>query len=709
MNDRIQRLVKTVLESEIFPEPVPVEYNPLDELLPEALRIAKRLSEYMAAQPLTFTEDNHLVGLMRFDGSVPSDIFPRTGHRCFHELLKHYYFKPQENLCTLEWQHSNADFGKLIAKGLNGFIEDINRSRVNHKGDPEALAFLAGMEETIYGILNRADLYARHCAALARRTENPVRKARLFQMSHNCSRVPRNPAGTFEEAVQCVYFCFMFLADSIGRADQYLYPLYREGIRNRTLTRERAKELLQELFVMINGWTPCGSGNADRGAESHFVVGGYTGEHEDGFNELSALIVESMMETDLFRPQVSLRRTDRTPLEVLRKMLDYERRDPRKRIAFVNDEPRIKALMKIAEIDFETASGYIMVGCNEPAFQGSISMGGNTVNILRSLLNALHLEGIDSCGSFGEFYALYETELHRDLEKILEYSNRFNLLRSGDLNVLSSIFLNGCIESAKSVTRGGVKYPSWCANMMGFVNVIDSLTVIRQFVFEEKRFDMRTLTDALDRNWTGCEELRRQILRDGRFFGNAEELSDSVARMFTTSLFKFANGKKDVFGIPLRYGNLTGYNPHYAQYGALTGASPDGRFAGDPLKYGSGQSGGYDRNGPTALLASVAQMDPTGILCGNTILNLMVDSSVTSSAEGFEKLVLLVDTYFKMGGLHIQLNHVSPEELAAARKTPERYSNLRVRVSGFSATFVKLSDSHQLELIQRTGHSKVSS
>ncbi|MBR4662531.1 MAG: hypothetical protein IKO93_01530, partial [Lentisphaeria bacterium] len=531
----------------------------------------------------------------------------------------------------------------------------------------------------------------------------PVRKATLLRMASNCMQVPEHPARTFEEAMQCLYFYFIFQPDSIGRPDQYLYPLYQKDMAEGTLTNEHAKELLQELYVMIHGWTRCSSTNWDKGAESHFVVGGYTADHKCAWNELSELIVDAMMEADLIRPQVSLRWNKLTPRSVLRKMLDCERKDKNKRIALVNDEPRIAAMLKNG-IPWETAYDYIMVGCNEPAYQGGISLGGDTVNIVRSLVNTLNgrrAEILD-CPDFDSFYAIYEQELHRDLETILDYSNRFNMLRSRDCNVLTSLFMTGCIERATSVTQGGAVRARWCANFMGSTNLIDSLCIIRQFVYEEKRCTMETLLAALDADWKGHEALRTEILKHGRFFGNNDELSNGMAQRFYTSVYHFAKGRTDIFGHYLCYGNLTGYRLHFSQYGALTQATPDGRIAGSALMFGSGQSEGKDRDGITSLLLSVAHMDPTLIMCGNSILNLSVDENTVQNEESFEKLVSLIEIYFQEGGLHLPLNHVSAEDLIAAKKEPDKYKSIRVRVSGFSATFVKLEEEIQDNVIART-------
>lgn len=706
MNERIQRLVNVALKDYIYPPCANIEVDPFDDKLSEPMMIAKRLTDYIEAQPIVLTDDNELIGLMRFNNCpVPADIFHRTGHRLIGEALGRYYRKPQENLCTMEWQHSNADFSKLIRQGLVGYIRDINESRQHHLGDTAKLEFLASLELVVRAFLRRADQYRDFCLQQAAKTEDAARRETLRRIARNVSRVPRYPASTFEEGIQCLYMCFCIIPDSIGRPDQYLYPLYRQDIDNGTLTREHAIELIQEFFVSIHGHTPHVKGLDDRGAESHFVVGGLTVDHQDGYNELSDVIVDAMMDLPLVRPQVSLRWNHLTPRKVLHKLLDCERKDAQKRFAFVNDEPRLESLMRINKLPYEVACDYIMVGCNEPAFQGGISLGGNTTNICRCLLNTLNNRRLEvlECTNFESFYTIFEQEMHADLETILQYSNRFNDLRSRDCNVMSSLFLAGCIERATSATRGGASLPrGGGANLMGAVNVIDSLTVIAQMVFDEKRFTMAELLAALDADWQGYEDMRQTILRHAKFFGNNHELSDGLARRFYASVYSFAKDRTDLFGTPLTYGNLTGYHEHFAWFGALTGATPDGRVAGAALGFGSGQAFGKDHEGASAHLLSVAKMDPTLIMCGNTIMNLTVDESTVRDDEAFEKLVLLVETYFKEGGLHLQLNHISREELLKAQAEPDAYKSLRVRVSGFSANFVDLNRDLQDNVIART-------
>jgi pyruvate-formate lyase len=155
---------------------------------------------------------------------------------------------------------------------------------------------------------------------------------------------------------------------------------------------------------------------------------------------------------------------------------------------------------------------------------------------------------------FDEFYEIFRQELFRDLDTILDYSNRFNMLRSRDCNVLSSLFLEGCIQRAQSATRGGAARALFCAHLMGGTNLIDSLIIIKQFVFEEKRVSMQELLTALDQDWEGFENLRGDILRRGKFFGNNDDFSNAMARRFHTSLYEFAQGRTDIYGIPLLFG-----------------------------------------------------------------------------------------------------------------------------------------------------------
>ena len=177
-----------------------------------------------------------------------------------------------------------------------------------------------------------------------------------------------------------------------------------------------------------------------------------------------------------------------------------------------------------------------------------------------------------------------------------------------------------------------------------------------------------------------------------------------MARRFFDSISEHLKGKRNLFGYPILIGDLIGYNPHHKWFGEFTKATPDGRYAGEMLKFGFGQSGGYDREGLTALLNSIARADEQGIRCGSTVTNVTLDEALIKNDDNFEKTVDLFRTYFENGGVHFQLTYVSKEDLICAKETPDDYKHLRVRVSGFSDYFVKLNEAIQDNIIARTEH-----
>ncbi len=705
MNERIKKLVDRTVKGEMWVEPVKTEYDRTDLFLSPVKMSGKRVCEYILNQEILILEESCFTGLMRFDGSVEGDIFHRPGHKNFDIAKRNFYNKPVDNLLTFEWQHSVGDFGKIINRGLVGIKEDIERSKEAHKGDGQALEFLETQTDLCNAIIKRAHKGAEKALDKANRTENIEYKENLLKLSKGLRKVPEYPAASFYEAVLCLYFCYPFIPDSIGLIDRYLYPFYKNDIKSGKLTTEKAKEYLQELFLMLQARIHISSDRFYRGGESHFCIGGYLENGDDGFNDLSKLIVQSLIELPTWIPQISLRWTEKTPRDVLKFMLDCERNDPNKRIAFVNDEPRLKGLIKYTGLSFEEAINYTMMGCNELALPGGIVFGFDPLNIVRSVENTFYKRSDDilKTKTFEEFYGIYKQELFKDLWQAEKISKGFQDIRSRDCNLVSNIFLEGCIENAKSLTQGGIKRYIAVGLLIGISNVIDSLAITKQFVFDEKIITLRELIDALKNNWQGYEELRNLILKKGNFFGNDDDCSNQIARKFFGSIDEWNNAenylqKKWVFG------NLIGYNEHHKFFGDNLKATPDGRFKGDMINYGIGQSQGKDRNGITALLNSIAKCDPYNILTGPSVTNVLIDEKLIKDDENFEKLVDLFQTYFQNGGTHFQLTYVSKEDLINAKKTPEDYKNLRVRVSGFSDYFIFLNDALQDEIITRTEH-----
>ena len=239
-------------------------------------------------------------------------------------------------------------------------------------------------------------------------------------------------------------------------------------------------------------------------------------------------------------------------------------------------------------------------------------------------------------------------------------------------------------------------------DLIGLVTLIDSLVVICQFVYEEKRFTMEQLLTMIKANWEGFEDERHFIYKNAKYHGNDEALSREISHRIAAMVKAFFRDKRNMYGYPFVIGTQIGYCPHHTLFGSEMPATPDGRRNGDAISFGGGQGGGRDRKGLTALFNSIADMDPQPIICGPCVTNVMLDQVLVTNDAYFDMIGTMIDAYFRRGGLHVQLNYVSTEELMAARSEPEKHENLRVRVSGFSGFFTRLEPALQEEIIART-------
>lgn len=707
MTKRIAKLTELTLKGDMYAYPVATEFDRKDLLLSKCEMESKRLCEFILNQNPVLTPYSKMTGFFNCDGTVVGDAFFRMGHKEYERLKDAFYLKPIENFSTLEWQHAAANYNKLLNIGLSGIINEIDESLQLPKTKEET-EFLCALKKVALTLIAWAHKCSEKALELSKTVENKEYQANLLTLSKALLIVPENKPSSFYEAILTMYLCYSADPDSVGTLDRYLTPFYEEDIKNGTLTREKAKEYLQEFFLMLQAATLAGTRNFTKGGESHFCVGGYLPNGEDGFNELSKLILESLIELPTWIPQVTVRWTKKMPHEIFRFTMDCERKDPNKRIAFTNDEKRLKAYTEICNIPFENAVAYTTVGCNEPTCPGVVAQGTSYFNFLRSMETIFHSrdEELVNAKTFEEFYEIFEKEMFSDVIKALDYDDKFTAVRMRDVTYLSSLFFDGCIEKAKGALEAPGKYAVASISYFGITNVIDSLIVVKQFVYDEKLFTMPQLISALRANWNGYEDMRTVILKKGDFFGNDTERSNCVGQKLYQSLYNLLKDKKNICGFQCLVGDLTGYNEHFKWFGEKTKATPDGRYAGDLLKFGLGQSEGKDRNGLSALLNSIAKVDPNAIGCGSTVTNILLDEQLIIKDENFEKTVDTFETYFRLGGVHFQLTYVSKEDLLKAKEIPDDYKHLRVRVSGFSDYFVNLEEGIQDDIIARTAHKR---
>lgn len=711
MNARIQKLSELTLAGKMNPKMIGTEFDREDFFLPEHQLQAKRIHDYIMAQEPVLTEYQKLTGLVAvYIGNIVGDYMHRQGGRNTQEkLMGHFYNKPLDNLSTFEWQHATANYNRIIRVGIKGLIEDIEKSKKEHSDDSEKISFLDALKSTADTLIEWAHKCSEEAQKAALTTKNAEYKENLTKLSEALKKVPENPSESFYEAVLSIYILFSYDPDSLGTLDRTLYEFYKNDIEKGIITREEAKELLQELFLMLQANTPKSSDNFTRGGESHFCVGGYDENHNDIFNDFSMLILEAMTELPTFIPQISLRWTKKLPFETFLKVFEMSIGDANNRIAFINDELKIKAATEIAHIPYEVACRYSSVGCNEVAFPGGFVASTTNSNIARSMANTMHnrTEEVMSAKSFDEFFEIYKSELFKDIDQIMHYEDEFMRVRSLDTCYVTSLLFDGCIKNADTFTRGTIKHCLSGPGLIGMTNVIDSLAIIKQFVYDEKIVTMREMTDALKNNWNGYEDLHTLITKKGKFFGNDDEISNYAAKLFADTIYEYTKDKTTFQGYHYIFGNLQGYNEHHKFFGDKMPATPDGRYDGEMLKFGLGQSGAYDREGLTALLNSVAKCDSRGIISGtSSVTNVTLDEQLVKNADNLPKTAKIFETYFQNGGSQFQLNYTSAEDLKKAQITPEEYKNIRVRVSGFSDFFVNLATPMQDDVIKRTVKSK---
>ena len=487
----------------------------------------------------------------------------------------------------------------------------------------------------------------------------------------------------------------------MGRLDQYLYPYYINDIHEGILSRDEALALIEELFIKIFGFL---GKNESRSANHHGVVAGYTAEGECGHNECTSLILQAITEIPVWRPQISYRVTQKTTRDQLKEAIEAHCKRP-DLIMFLNDDAILKGLVN-AGVSLEDAVEYSSSGCNETVLTGFSHPGAleGHINIMYSLDRLLKdVDKLDSIHSFDGFYKAFEECLGTDLDVIFHYSCEKDAIKAQEPLPMRSLLTNGCISSATSITKGGAKYNfcTWC--LTGLINLADSLSIIRQMVFEERRYSFKELTRFLEANWYGYEKHRAYILNNGHYFGNDDDRVDLLINKICASVNKFAEKYTPYRGGRYLFGTLTGYEISHIAFGRTSGASVDGRHAAEPFAASIAAYPGAEKKGMTAYLKSAAKIDPH-LVQSSVVVNLMLDKALVDTAEKRELLTCVLRTYFQLGGIQLQINYLSANELKDAQKNPEKYQNLRVRVTGFSGFFTSLEQNLQDEIINRQLH-----
>jgi formate C-acetyltransferase len=600
--------------------------------------------------------------------------------------------------------HAAPDYAGLLQDGLPGLLERANESLARHAtgaqlstlGSPRA--FL----ESVIIALEGVQQHLRRWSLTAQRMDAP-------ELGCILSELADRPPHTFHEAAQLVLLVHtVFQMDNryamaLGRLDQHLYPFYRRDIEMGRLSPERAQEILDHLFAKL----------ADRGDIQNVCVGGLTPHGADATNEVSYMCVEAVKRIAQPGGNLTARLHAHTPHRFIRACADCMRGGsgfP----AVYNDEIEVPALIAQGYAP-EDARDYCFVGCIEAFIPGKQAPWADSrFNLLRCVDLALRerqaalrqAQQPAKGDAWETFWSSFSGQIRVGVEKhvaaISEMERQADARADELTSPLLSALTSDCIERALDVNAGGARYPSNHGIAgMGIGSTADALMAIKRMVFDTGVYSLDGLVAMLDRNFAGLERDRRRLLEEAPKYGNddgeVDGLAADVAELFCREVLRHRTPSGG------RFWGLMAANVQNVAAGLEVGATADGRKAGEPVSDAASPSFGRDRHGPTAVVRSIAKLD-YGLAPGGNVVNMKLHPSAVEGERGLEALAALIRTCFDLGGVQLQFNTVGREVLLDAMEHPERYADLVVRVSGFSAYFTRLDPAVQRDVLARSEH-----
>jgi len=658
-------------------------------------------------------------------GKTVEDIFESRLPRDVMDDMDKYIFTMMLEI-TYGIGHFTMNYSKVLQLGLTGIIAEVEKKmhELQAKGGVnERWLLYDAMIRTCRATITFARRYAQKARQMAKNTKNGKRAEELIEIARVCEKVPEFPAETLYEAVQSLYFIHLISqiesggnSVSIGRIDQILYPFYEKDKKSGHISQDRARELISLLFIKMNeiwnvleeAYIPGGEG-AEGKTTQNVTIGGVDRYGNDSTNELSYIVLDAYADIRTVQPNFSVRISNKTPKEFLAKAVEYARDGVL--MHFFNDETVVKTLVQAGHT-LEDARDYALVGCVEPNAQGKCF--GSTFAVQFSGIKCVEFalsNGIDNIfgyrsgietgdpstfHTFEDVWNAYDSQVKHFMNQMTRGMEILDKTIAENVpSPFASVMIDGCIEKGKDLTSGGAIYNSTGVQLIGFSNIVDSLYGVKKAVYEEHYCSIGELTQWLSDDWQDVEDKRVYFLRKIPKFGNDNDdvdgLGIKVLEHFCDTVGRHKNFRGGTFWPGVF---VVGF---HISFGAFTGATPDGRHAGDVLGNGLTPTTGNAISGPTAIMNSITKLPLTKIYNGAN-LNMRFNGNKIST----EHLAYLIETYFDKGGMQVQFNMVDSKILRDAQKNPEKYRDLFVRVSGYSAEFIGLSEIAQEEIISRT-------
>ena len=580
----------------------------------------------------------------------------------------------------VDMSHTSPDWDALLTLGIPGIIaraEKCNRNAPSPFYEAVIITF-----EAIRKFLRRL------ASAAAAKNRHDIADMVMFLTDH----APE----TLQQALELAWVYRDVqemegeLVRSMGIFDRQYLPFYEHDLAAGILTEQSAEELLLIYF------SRCQAQSRGRSVGVPFCFGGRMPDGHDGCNALTPVVLRAFRRLKAVDPKFSLRVNDETPAEILDLAFSCVK-DGTSAILFINEDMVRKTFLRNGKAP-EDLPNFVPIGCYEPAIMGKelcCSMTG-TINMAKALelLMDPSFTPQNSAEVIDRFLSILRSALNTMMDRI-------NLLEPhwSEINPATAISgtMTECMERGVDAAAGGSKYCSSGIMCAGIGTVTDALAAIEYLVFTHKLVSFAELCAILKENWRDHERLRLTALKRAPKWGTNDDRADDIARAVVTAVAETIEKHPNAKGGRFQMGLWS--IDWCMRYGKLTGATPDGRHAGDPISKNTGSTIGCDAEGPAGLIGSVTKLDHSRFADGS-VLDMMLPVSGVAGDLGTMFMENLFRTFCGKGGAFMHFNILSPQELRAAQKEPEKYRNLQIRLCGWNVRFIDLGREMQDCLIR---------
>lgn len=591
------------------------------------------------------------------------------------------YLHERGDLCNI-----SADYETMLSKGLGRLLSEV-RDREQDSGlTEEQKEFLASEVICLEAIQEFIQRYAGKAQAEG-----------MGEMARTLGNIRTQAPGNLYEALQLLrimHFCLWEAGhyhNTLGRFDQYIFPYYIKGIEDGSLSREEGKELIEEFFLMCNKDSDLYPGMQQGDNGQSMVLAGRDREGNYLFNEVSRICLEASYELEMIDPKINLRVDAATPEEVFTlgsRLTQLGLGFPQ----YSNDDVVIPGLLRLGYAP-EDAYNYVVAACWEFIVPGTAVDIPNIDAVPLAECVKKATRKIGEAETFEDFLKIVAEEICRRADAICAKERNLYIVPAP----MMSLMMDGCIDRARDISLGG-KYNNYGFHGTGVATAVDSLAALKRHYYEAKDVSAEEIIRGMENDFDGQEALAA-LLREGtEKFGQDVDWVDDIATRLLDIFAECLEGRVNERGGIYRAG--TGTAMYYIFHATGLGATPDGRRSSEMIPANYSPSLFIREKGPLSVIKSFAKPYLERVINGGP-LTLEFDQGIFRNEEAVEKLGQLVRTYIVLGGHQLQLNTISLEKLLDARKHPEKYRNLIVRVWGWSGYFVELDRCYQDHVINR--------